>query len=226
MGRLPASRRVPSRRDDKGFTLVEMGVAVLIMTIFMALVIAGLIHVLNPTVQTEAIRDSSGQLNIAFLEMDSEVRYASEIWSPYPGKNSGGVADGNWDVLFQSTFNGATEPTCTELQYDPTSGDLSQASWTEGATSQPAFEVIAQGLTGTSDPFTEVNATNSNFMEQELEVTLTAVSGSGNGVEKTTSQVTFTALNSSSSAYSDPTSTTSVSQPNPTGACWASWTQS
>ncbi|HMK97392.1 MAG TPA: type II secretion system protein, partial [Acidimicrobiales bacterium] len=61
---------------DAGFTLVEMGVAMLIMAIFLVLIVQSMVHLVNPTLQTEAIRDSSNQLDIAFLDLDGEVRYA------------------------------------------------------------------------------------------------------------------------------------------------------
>lgn len=202
--------------DEAGFTLVEMAVAMFIMGIFMALVVTGMTHLINPTLQTEAIRDSSDQLDIAFLDMDSEVRYASEIWQPYEGETGANVLDGNWDVLFASTFNGAAVATCNELRYNPQAGELLESSWTEGATAAPGFKVIASDLTGTGDPFTPVNVTGTVYSEQELQVTLTAVSGSGGATEETKSQVMFTALNSTTNAYVSPT---------PGEGCEATWAE-
>lgn len=203
-------------RTDGGFTLVELAVAMVIMTVFMALVVTGMIHVLNPSGQTAAFRDSSDQLDTAFLDLDSKVRYASEIWEPYEGQE-GATLDGNWDVLFASTFDGATEPSCTEIQYQPGTGELFQASWTEGSATTPGFKLLANDLTGTADPFTPVNTstTNSDYDEQELQVTLKAAAGTASQRETSASQVTFTALNSTTNTFASAT----------TGECWATWTK-
>lgn len=196
-------------RDQAGFTLVEMGVAMLIMGIFMAMVVSAMIHLVNPTVQTEAIRDSSDQLNIAFLDLDSEVRYAYEVWAPYQGSPS---TDDTWDIEYESTFNGASEPSCTELQYNYKLGELLQATWTKGSTTTPSFKELAYDLTGSGDPFQVVQ--NSSYEKVQLMVSLSATSGSGAGKETTSSSVTFTALNSTN--YQEAASTDTD--------CTASWT--
>jgi prepilin-type N-terminal cleavage/methylation domain-containing protein len=195
------------RRGETGFTLVELSVAMLIFAIFMVMVISAMVHLVNPTVQTESIRDSSDQLDIAFLDLDSEVRYAYDIWAPYQG-----TAGNDWDIEYESTFNGAAEPTCSELRYNYSSGQLLQASWSEGATTTPSFKMLAEDLTGSSDPFQVIQ--NSSYEKVQLMVTLSAASGNGAGKETTSSSVTFTALNSTS--YEEATSADTQ--------CTASWT--
>jgi len=175
----------------------------------MAMVVGAMIHLVNPTIQTEAIRDSSDQLNIAFLDLDSEVRYAYEIWAPYQGSPS---SDDDWDVEYESTFNGASEPSCTELQYNYKLGELLQATWTKASSTTPSFKVLASDLTGSADPFQVLQ--NPSYEKVQLMVTLSASSGSGAGKETTGSSVTFTALNSTS--YQE--ATTSDTD------CTASWT--
>jgi hypothetical protein len=144
--------------------------------------------------------------------MDSQVRYATQIWTPYAGAPS---TDDTWDLLFDSTFNGATSATCTELKYSWSLGELFEANWTEGATATPGYKVLATNLTGASDPFTPIDPTNSAFSEQQLQITFTATAGGGAGRESTTSQVTFTALNSTTYLYSSATS----------GGCYTTWAQ-
>jgi prepilin-type N-terminal cleavage/methylation domain-containing protein len=205
----PSAARLRARREETGFTLVELSVAMLIFAIFMVMVISAMIHLVNPTVQTESIRDSSDQLDIAFLDLDSEVRYAYDIWAPYQGS-----AGKDWDVEYESTFNGAVEPTCTELQYNYSSGELLSASWSEDATATPSFKMLADDLTGSSDPFQVIQ--NSTYEKVQLMVTLSATSGNGSGKETTSSSVTFTALNSTS--YEEATSADTQ--------CTASWTAS
>lgn len=178
---------------EKGLTLVEMSVAMLIMGILMTMVMSGIVHLTRTTQQVQAVRDASNQLDLAFLTLDGEVRYAYEIWSPYAGAPA---TDDTWDVEFESTYNGASNPTCTELQYNYSTGTLLQASWTSGSVTTPPYKALATGLTGTSDPFQIIS--NPSYEEVQLEVTLTAAAGTGSALETSSSSVTFTALNSSS----------------------------
>jgi len=215
---LSAVDRSPSRakRSDHGFTLVEMGVAMLIMAVFMVLIVQSMVHLVNPTLQTEAIRDSSNQLDIAFLDLDGEVRYASEIWQQYQGSPA---SDDNWDVVFESTYNGAPTPTCTELRYNWSSGQLTQSSWALGTPTTPTFKLLANDLTTTSDPFNAFDPVtttgNTNYQKEQLTVTLSAASGTGPAHETTSSSVTFTALNSAGPTVTPWSSST---------ACYAAWT--
>ncbi len=200
------------QRGEAGFTLVEMGVSLLILSIFMAMIVSGMVHLVGPALQTGAIRDSSDQLDIAFLDLDSEVRYASAVWAPYAGN-----ANDDWDIEFESTFSGAAEPTCTELKYNYATGQLLQASWSVGSNVAPGFKVLATDLTGSADPFdAPVQSASSPYQKVQLMVTLSATSGSGPNMKTTKSSVTFTALNSTSSQVASNSDTD----------CTATWTAS
>jgi prepilin-type N-terminal cleavage/methylation domain-containing protein len=198
------------RRGEAGFTLVEMSMAMLIMGILMIMITSGIGHLTDTTLQAQALRNTSSQLDIAYLDLDSEVRYANQVWAPYPGAPS---TDDTWDIEFESTFSGATVGTCTELQYNYSSGQLLQAVWTSGATTAPGFKMLANELSGSSDPFTIIPPNPAN-QEVQLMVTLTASSASGAHTTSTSSSVTFTALNSTSN---EATATTDTD-------CTATWT--
>ena len=98
--------------------------AMLIMGILLTMIVATMVHLFTPTLQAEAIRDSSDQLDIAFMQLDSQVAYASQIWAPYQGVPG---SDDDWDIEYESTFSGAQEPTCTELKYQFGAGELLEA---------------------------------------------------------------------------------------------------
>ncbi len=170
-----------------------------------------MVHLFTPTLQAEAIRDSSDQLDIAFMQLDSQVAYASQIWAPYQGVPG---SDDDWDIEYESTFSGAQEPTCTELKYQFGAGELLEASWTEGSTTAPSFKTLAEDLTGSADPFQVVQ--NSSYEKVQLMVTLSALSGTGTAKETTSSSVTFTALNST--GYQEASSSDTDCTANWTGA--------
>jgi hypothetical protein len=181
----------------------------LIMGILLTMIVPMMVHLFTPTLQSQAITNSSDQLDIAYMQLDSEVPYASQIWAPYQGSPG---SDDDWDIEYESTFSGAQEPTCTELKYEWGTGQLLQATWTEASTVTPSFKAIASDLTGSADPFQVVQ--NSSYEKVQLMVTLSALSGSGTARETTSSSVTFTALNSTSYQEASTADTD----------CTASWT--
>jgi prepilin-type N-terminal cleavage/methylation domain-containing protein len=206
----PSRRTADSpRHSERGFTIVELSVAMAVMGILTIMIIGGMANLETPAAQTQAIRDSSSNLDLAYFTLDSEVRYAYEIWAPYAGTPS---TDDTWDVRWESTFQGGSEPTCTELKYNYSSGQLSQASWTSGSATTPSFKVLASSLTGSTDPFTIIS--NSAYQEVQLQVNLTAAAGNGAAYETSSSSVTFTALNSADNQPAPSTDTD----------CTAAWT--
>lgn len=184
--------------------MVEMAVAMLVMSILMTLVVSGMDNLIKPALQTRSIQASSEDIDLAFLKLDSEVRYASAVWAVNTN-----ASHNNWNIEFESTFNGNPTPTCTELQYTWTTGQLSQATWPDTSTSSatpPTFGPIGTGFaTGTSAsvpiPFT-INPNATTYQKVQLMVTLTASAGTGSARETTSSSIIFTAINTTSNAVS------------------------
>ena len=77
----PVHGRPHRKPEEEGFTIVEMAVSMLILSIFLVMFMTSMVHIFKPTLQTESMRDSSDQLDLAFLDLDSQVRYAYEIGS-------------------------------------------------------------------------------------------------------------------------------------------------
>ena len=188
-------RRSPDAdRDEDGFTLVELLVAMLVMTIFMGLVTAAVVQMTQVSLKSQAIGDAESQLNAAFLRLDKEVRYASAINSP--GQNGS-----DWYVEFQSKYSGTT--TCTQLRTTAAAGKLQQRTWTVtgGSVTAPGWTTLASGVANQSgvaaqNPFTFTVA-GATAIHQQLKVYLLASSGPGGTATKSTStsSATFTALN-------------------------------
>jgi type II secretory pathway pseudopilin PulG len=184
---------------EAGFTLVELGVAMMIAGILFAMVVAGMIHVVEPTVQTEAIRDSASAVDLVFMTLDGEVRYASVIGPPH---QTGTAPDISSYVEFQSSWaaTATNPPSCTEVEFTP-AGQLEQRTWPESpvpAAPGPSWKTIATGFIAdpadpSANPFVLDWQAN---RKQQLTVTLFDASGTGQGYEVSSSQVTFTALDS------------------------------
>ncbi len=192
----------------QGFTLVEMAVAMMLMSVVLVLTITGMIHLLNPTLQTEAIGTTTSQLDLAFFNLDQQVHYASSIWAPYKG------TAGNYDVVFEWTFNGQSNASCSQLQMSPTTGQLLERTWPASSppSTAPGWHIWATNLIVPSPAANPFSFPTTLYAKQELTVTLTAASGTGQAYRTEVSSMTFTALD-----------TTSPDAPNTT-TCSPSWT--
>lgn len=127
--------------DDRGFSLIEMIVAMTVMSIVMGAALSGLLQIYSATNRTEAASFTRDQLVIAFRRVDKELRYAS--WVSVPGQVSG-----RWYLEY------AVSTGCRQLQLK--NGVLTLASWVPPATTPGKGTAIASGLaliTGV-DPFT------------------------------------------------------------------------
>jgi prepilin-type N-terminal cleavage/methylation domain-containing protein len=178
----------PAGRDDSGVTLIEMMVSMGLMGVFMAIFTTGMIGMFTSANKNESINDAQAQLNIAFLNLDREVRYASTISTP-------GQVAGAWYVELLITNSGTAR--CTEIRLDPATAKLERRSWVQGspASSGDAWRPLASRVTSTA-PFTLIPADPEvNF--QRLRLRLLSTAGGANSGTTTETDVTFTALNTS-----------------------------
>lgn len=185
---------------ESGITLVEVLVAMTLLSIAMAIFTPAMLEIYRSTSQTQALAGPQSQLNTAVSRLDREVRYAAEISPPGLGYGS------EPRVEFLTTYTGT--PVCTQLRLvaDSTgAARLQRRSWTYVAgraagtplTDLTGFTTLASDLkpgqpfrvaptpTGTATP--GVNA-------HRLTVELTAQSVAGG--KPRTAVVTFTAMNS------------------------------
>ncbi|NJC74193.1 type II secretion system protein [Planosporangium thailandense] len=172
---------------EAGVTLLEIVVAMSIMSLVMAAFTTGVVAMYRAANRTEAIATAESQITIAFERLDKEIRYASAISKP--------DRVGSSYVVEYLTTTGVGR--CGELRLDP-SGNLRLRAWDQGAT-PPAWTtapVLASNLRTDKQPFQP--ADNANF--QRLEVTLDAAGGSGAARSTAHTDVTFTALNSQPAA--------------------------
>ncbi len=185
---------------DEGTSLIELVVGMTLMIIFMAMFTGAVVMMNNAINKSQAVNLSSSQINTAFMELDTTVRYASFIGTP---ANTPAVGTGDWYVEFQST-NSAVEA-CTQLRVDITSRQLQYRTWTvvnAVATTPSAWVPIASGISNgdavtgaTTQPFYRV-APGENTIFQQLTINLVSPAGPASSITNSTSSFTFTALNS------------------------------
>ena len=182
----------PDPRDDSGLSLVEVAVAMTIMSIFMALFTSGLLQVFRVFGHDQAAATAREQIHVAFQRLDTQIRYAAGI-------SVEAQVGTDWYVEFLTTYTGT--PVCTQLRFTQ-AGQLQLRRWDQGGT-PPSFTTLAAGATATH-PFTRqpvVAGSGVNF--QRLSVDL-SVSG-GTGVRSRELSIMFTAFNTASTTKSDTT---------------------
>ncbi|MCO8269127.1 prepilin-type N-terminal cleavage/methylation domain-containing protein [Actinoplanes sp. TRM 88003] len=189
--------------DDDGFSLVELLVAMGLMSVVMIIVTTGLSGVysnLNRADTTGAARD---QLTSSFRRLDKELRYASWVSTP-------GQVNGTWYLEY------ATPLGCRQLVLR--NGVLTMATWNLPSTTPGAPATIGTDLVQTSGiaPFTVYLPNSQPFAtaspgttgvgnDYQLAHTQVRLRFTGQiGVTSLPFDVLFTALNTSASnVFSD-----------------------
>lgn len=176
-------------RDD-GVTLLELTVAMSLMSIFTAIFTTGIGQLYRSVRGNEAMSTAQAQITVAFQRLDAEIRYAAGI-------SAEGQDGPDWYVEFLSTYSGT--PECTQLRYT-SAGQFQQRSWDQGTT-PPSFTVLASGASATH-PFTRYPVVAGSSVDfQRLAVSLTATGGSA--ARSRAISIMFTALNTSPNTDSD-----------------------
>lgn len=170
--------------DDSGVTLVELVVAMTIMSIFGMMFVRAVVQMYRVTDRTSAAASAQSQVNVAFTRLDTQLRYAAGISTPGPGIG----ADPYVEYL---TTNTGTE-ICGELRLRSSVSQLQWRRWTRGGT-PGGWMVVASNVTS-GTPFT-LTGSGSGTANQTLTLSLTSAM---NGRAKDF-RTTFAALNSTQS---------------------------
>lgn len=164
-------RRRPAK-DDSGLTLIELIVALGLFSLFLSLLVGGVVAFTRVTTEARLDAQTSSAVGIAMKRVERSARYANSI-------NYAGVVSGKsyveWRVDAVSAPAGVT--TCYQLRYLPTDGTIALRSWSASdAPSSATWSVILSGVRGaatTSYPFLTISAgANSNY--QGLAMTVDA----------------------------------------------------
>ncbi len=181
---------------ESGMTLVELLVAMLILSMVMGIVGTSIVSATASEVRVENRANTSNQITVAFDELDTEVRYATDISTP-------GTVAGNPVVQLESDWTNATTgtPQCTEIEYVSAAGVLKQRTWQQGGSVPSNWLVLATGLavSPTTPPFS-LSATG-----WQLTVVLSATGGKSFESSSSQSNFTITAVNVNTDSTSDPT---------------------
>ncbi len=192
-------RLAATTANEGGFTLIEIIVVSVIMTIVMVIFTAGISQAFSAESKVDTSVSGDNQLVIAFQRLDKQVQYSSAI------SNYGTVVNTNFSpattdpVIDWLTTNTGT-PICTELRINTATGLLQQRTWTQNASPlvPSGWQTLAAGISAPTQPFVLTQPVNV-FQYQRLEIAITSTYGVNSNKSVKTSDITFTALNTSSS---------------------------
>ena len=184
-------RRTP-RDTDAGFTLIELMVAMLVFSIFLAIVVTSILGLTRSASRIQVAAVSSNQELAVFASLDRQIRYADGI-------NTQGTGAVNTYIEFRTPSDSTPTHTtvCTQWRYDPTLQTIASRSWTDGnLSSATAWHVMLNNVAddgGPNYPFQFVGTSTSSSKLEEMILTLDAGSSSIKGAKISS---TFVARNS------------------------------
>jgi type II secretory pathway component PulJ len=197
--RLRRAHEQVSEAKERGTSLVEVVVAMTIMTICGAIFTGAVVTLHSVTNQAQAVTNSATQTNQAYQALDKTVRYAAAVTTPGLGAGVGTAR--YWYVELRDTTSGAE--VCTQLRLNTSSQQLQRRTWNASdLTTLTSWIPIAAALTNGSasagsidQPFVLVtSAPTANH--QQLRFTLIAAAGPSSRTTTSRTSVAITALNS------------------------------
>jgi prepilin-type N-terminal cleavage/methylation domain-containing protein len=180
-------------RDDRGVTLVEVLVSMSVFSVLLAIFTTGVLSMFRSADKNMDIAQTVSQANIAFSQLDKQIRYASAIAAP----PNPALASGSYVEYLISV---GTVGTCYELWYDPVRHALRIRDWPAKNAAVASWRTLATGVTATT-PFTLIQPAD-QFTFQRLRLDLTTYAGPTVGITRAQTSVTFTALNTTASTAS------------------------
>lgn len=114
--------RMAEKREDAGFTLVELLVAMTLMTVVMVLTTTVLLTVQRQTRDNQARADAVAQVQLALARIDRQVRSGNVLYSP-AGETLPGASPAE-----QCQAQGANGGTCMRV-YTQSNGDQRCVQW-------------------------------------------------------------------------------------------------
>jgi hypothetical protein len=179
---------------------VELLVVMPVLLIVTGLVLATLTTAYGAESRVQTTAQASSQVTLAFMALDSEIRYAADINQPWPTTNNAPA----YFVSFQSDWkqNAQGQSLCTQVEYNNSTGQLLQGSWYGPATGPTAWQVLASGLenTKTSGLPVPFSLSNNQGNPWQLSVTITAASSVGSTKGTAQSAFTITSLDTNASS--------------------------
>jgi len=189
---------MPARRDDAGYSLIEVMMAMVCTGILMTLVTSAVIQIYHSVNSVDSVSAAQGQIDNMFGRLDKEIRYARAISNP-------GAVGGDQYVEYLLSVDSVD--TCVELRMRTSTGELQRRQWpkSQSPPAPTAWQTLASPV-ASATPFAVTVAAPTlptDPQYQTLTLDVTSVTGGGKGLSASAGRagserattVTFTALN-------------------------------
>jgi type II secretory pathway pseudopilin PulG len=180
------------RRPDDGFTVVELGVAMIVSALLLAMVVTALLSLVGAyrTVQDTTLSDDRGR--VILDRIDRDLRQASAVNLP---QTVGAAAFVEYET---DVGPPGAPPTCTQWRLDGSTHELAVRTWTLPAPAvAPSWGTIASGVVNdltAEPPFAVAGSTpGASVQREQLTVQLRLALPKGDALTR----ATVTARNSS-----------------------------
>lgn len=195
-------RKNKDRTNEEGMTLVEMIVAMGILTVLLVISLSAVVALTKSTVRAQAVANATDQLRVTFQRFDKEVRYASAINIP-------GFSDEDYYVEYlveASVKDGAA--TCVQWRLNMDTAELQRRTWSLDSTEASAWQTTVTGVRNDLSkkaeyPFTVQRAGTVDgkvYNRHQLEINLDTGMGEGKDARGGQLVSNFVAQNSSTTS--------------------------
>lgn len=200
MIRLPGRARVatePSLDGEAGFTLIELLVAMSIFVVVIAISTAGVVTMAKDTKLAQSASDGAFASRKAFLLLDRQVRYASEV---QPISTESGYSYLRFQSVQDTAGASVVNPLCTEWrQHTSGKAELQMRTWAALADkSYPAggWQTVLIGLAKPDTSVFTVTQPSGAARFAQVQVALSVSRGAGKTQRNSDIATTLVARNS------------------------------
>jgi Tfp pilus assembly protein PilV len=181
---------------DAGVTLVDVMVAMALMSVVLVVVTTGIVDMYRTANHTETAADSQTRIQAAFNRLDRQIRYAERV-----------AVDSSDTTFFLAEFamkDSANVRQCVQLRLPKAGGALTSRQWPAASGTTPtgtpttiAADVTKPAATGpfVLTPAGKAGSSNVGSNFDRLGVKVSVKSGTGSRVQTRDFDLQFTALN-------------------------------
>jgi prepilin-type N-terminal cleavage/methylation domain-containing protein len=155
------------RRDDAGFTLVEVAIAMLVLSVLLAVFVRAVSLMTSTTTRVTTTGEAATEGRAASDALGRQLGTASATNTPV-------LAGGNWYLEFSTDeVKAGVDRQCTQWRYQPSTQRLEYRTWSTVTLTATSWITVSDAVvnTGSQPPFT-VYASDSAFMLPRVAVDL------------------------------------------------------
>jgi prepilin-type N-terminal cleavage/methylation domain-containing protein len=171
-------RTRPPRRDDDGFTLVEVVIAMLVLSVLLAVFVRAVSLMTSTTTRVTTTGEAATEGRAASDALGRQLGTATATNTPVQ-------AGGNWYLEFSvDEVKAGADRQCNQWRYQPSTRRLEYRTWSTVTLAATSWITVSDAVvnTSTQPPFT-VYASDSAFMLPRVAVDLRLATTAGSVVQ-------------------------------------------